>query len=108
MTKPPQNSREKEPKQKVALINGKPNSTKVRNPFPGNIRRLSRVLRTARWHAGLTQEQLARIMKTKQSSIARAENGNVASIRFAERLVKACGGELRLDPMIYIDDSIYS
>lgn len=61
-----------------------------------NIETLAGQLRIARRMAGLTQKELAEKMKTKQPAIARAENGNVANIRFMEKFVRACGYELRL------------
>lgn len=44
----------------------------------------------ARKEAGLTQSQLARKIKTKQPSIARAETKG-CSLAFAEKAVDACG-----------------
>lgn len=45
---------------------------------------------------GLTQEALARKIGTKQSSIARVENGNVLpSLRFLEKIAKALKTELK-------------
>jgi len=51
----------------------------------------------ARARAGLTQEQLARRMKTTQAVIARLESGRVKpSTRTLERLAAATGTRLRI------------
>jgi ribosome-binding protein aMBF1 (putative translation factor) len=51
----------------------------------------------ARARAGLTQEQLAARMKTKQAVIARLESGRVKpSTRTLERIAKATGHRLRI------------
>lgn len=55
------------------------------------------LIRLARKKAGLTQHQLAQRANTKQPAIARAENGNIGSLNFVERLIKACGFRLRLN-----------
>jgi|CryGeyStandDraft_13_1057135.scaffolds.fasta_scaffold08913_2 ribosome-binding protein aMBF1 (putative translation factor) len=53
---------------------------------------LARAIIQARVKAGLTQNQLARKMKTTQSVIARLEGGNVnPSTKTLERLAKATG-----------------
>lgn len=45
---------------------------------------------------GLTQEALARKIGTKQSSIARVENGNVLpSLKFLQKIAKALKTELK-------------
>ena len=52
---------------------------------------------TARSHAGLTQEQLARKMMTTQAVIARWEGGRVKpSTRTLEKLATATGTKLRI------------
>ena len=52
----------------------------------------------ARSRAGLTQAQLARRMKTTQTTIARLESGRVKpSTRTLERLAKATGHRLIID-----------
>lgn len=51
----------------------------------------------ARAHAGLTQEQLARRMKTTQTVIARLESGRAKpSTRTLERIARATGMRLRI------------
>ena len=51
----------------------------------------------ARSRAGLTQEQLARRMKTTQTVIARLESGRVKpSTRTLERFAQATGSRLRI------------
>ena len=52
---------------------------------------------SARASAGLTQEQLARRMKTTQTVIARLESGrSKPSTRTLERFAKATGSKLRI------------
>jgi ribosome-binding protein aMBF1 (putative translation factor) len=59
--------------------------------------RLASALIEARSRAGLTQEQLARRMKTKQAVIARLESGRVKpSTRTLERIARATGHKLRI------------
>ena len=59
--------------------------------------RASRVVREARRRAGLTQQQLADRLDTSQSVIARWESGKAQpSLENLERVVGACGFELRL------------
>ncbi|MBI4384538.1 MAG: helix-turn-helix transcriptional regulator [Nitrospinae bacterium] len=59
---------------------------------------LARAIIEARIKAGLTQNQLARKMKTTQSVIARLEGGDVnPSTRTLERLAKATGTRLKID-----------
>jgi len=56
----------------------------------------------ARTRAGLTQEQLAARLETKQSVIARLESGRVKpSTRTHERIAQATGHKLRItfEPM---------
>jgi ribosome-binding protein aMBF1 (putative translation factor) len=49
----------------------------------------------ARVCAGMSQEELAKKMGTRQSSIARAESGKIEpSISFLEKVAKAVGTEL--------------
>jgi transcriptional regulator with XRE-family HTH domain len=51
----------------------------------------------ARAHAGLTQEQLARRMRTTQTVIARLESGRVKpSTRTLERIAQATGMRLKI------------
>lgn len=58
----------------------------------------ARAIIEARVKGGLTQEQLARKMKTTQSAIARLERGKVnPSTKTLERLAKATGTRLRID-----------
>lgn len=56
---------------------------------------LSDILITARSRSGLTQTELARKARTKQAAISRAEKGNVSSLRWVDKVVRACGLELR-------------
>lgn len=56
-----------------------------------------RALIEARAHAGLTQTQLARRMKTSQSYVARIEGGQVRpSTDALERFAQATGTRLRI------------
>jgi ribosome-binding protein aMBF1 (putative translation factor) len=58
---------------------------------------LARSLIEARTRAGLTQEQLARRMKTTQSVIARLESGRTRpSTKTLEKLAKATGTRLKI------------
>jgi ribosome-binding protein aMBF1 (putative translation factor) len=58
---------------------------------------LSATLLSARVAAGLTQEQLAKRMKTTQSVIARLETGRaMPSTRTLQKLARATGTELRI------------
>ncbi len=58
---------------------------------------LARALIEARAKAGLTQEQLAELMETSQSAVARMESGKVMpSGRTLERFAKATGTRLRI------------
>jgi transcriptional regulator with XRE-family HTH domain len=50
----------------------------------------------ARSRAGLSQAELARRMKTMQSTIARLENGRLPSTRTLGRFAKATGHPLRI------------
>ena len=57
----------------------------------------ARAVLRARLAAGLTQEDLARRMRTTQSAIARLESGRVRpSTRTLERLAQATGTRLRI------------
>jgi transcriptional regulator with XRE-family HTH domain len=59
--------------------------------------RASLLIREARRRAGLTQKQLAERLETSQSVIARWESGRARpSLENLERVVRACGLELRL------------
>ena len=59
--------------------------------------RLASVLIEARARAGLTQEELAQRMKTKQAVIARLESGRTKpSTRTLERIAEATGHRLRI------------
>jgi ribosome-binding protein aMBF1 (putative translation factor) len=59
--------------------------------------RLASAMIKARAHAGLTQEQLAARLKTKQAVIARLESGRVKpSTRTLERIADATGQKLRI------------
>jgi len=73
---------------------------KYRNEYRkmGHEYELARAIIEARIKAGLTQNQLARRMKTTQSVIARLEGGNVhPSTKTLERLAKATGTRLRIN-----------
>lgn len=53
------------------------------------------LITSARFYATLSQSELAEKIKTKQPSIARAENGEVvASIEFLSKIAKAVNTEL--------------
>ena len=59
--------------------------------------RLASTLIEARARAGLTQEELAHRMKTKQAVIARLESGRTKpSTRTLERIAEATGHRLRI------------
>jgi ribosome-binding protein aMBF1 (putative translation factor) len=59
--------------------------------------RLASALIEARARAGLTQEELAQRMKTKQAIIARLESGRTKpSTRTLERIAEATGHRLRI------------
>lgn len=59
--------------------------------------RLAAALIEARGRAGLTQEELARRMRTKQAVIARLESGRAKpSTRTLERIAQATGHRLRI------------
>lgn len=51
-------------------------------------------LRDARKEAGLTQIELAKKLNTHQPAIARAERGNISSVRWLQKALKACGFEI--------------
>ena len=58
---------------------------------------LASVLVTARLHAGLTQEQLAKRMKTTQSTVARLEGGRAnPSTKTLEKFAQATGTRLKI------------
>lgn len=58
---------------------------------------LAQAIIEARARAGLTQEQLARRMKTTQSVVARWEGGRVnPSTKTLERLARATGSRLKI------------
>jgi transcriptional regulator with XRE-family HTH domain len=55
------------------------------------------LLKTARWHAGLTQAEVAQRAQTSQQAVARYEKGaTVPSIELLRRLLAACGMRLSL------------
>jgi transcriptional regulator with XRE-family HTH domain len=59
---------------------------------------LANALITARTKAGLTQQQLARRMKTSQSFVARLEGGSIAPTwNSLKRYAKATGNRLRIE-----------
>lgn len=65
--------------------------------YDGEHMRVDLLLRGARHDAGLSQAQLARRARTSQSAIARYERGvTTPSLETLERLLRACGGRLRL------------
>lgn len=58
---------------------------------------LSNIIVDARIHAGLTQKELAKRMKTTQANIARAEAGKLEpSITFLNKVAIAVGASLDL------------
>ncbi len=58
---------------------------------------IAQMLIEARAHAGLTQAQLAKKMKTTQSAIARLEGGKrMPSIETLEKYAQATGSKLRI------------
>lgn len=65
---------------------------------------LAHVITEARLYAGLTQEQLAQKVGTKQENISRAESGRVeVKISFLKRIADAVGAELML-PYLTVPD----
>jgi ribosome-binding protein aMBF1 (putative translation factor) len=72
-----------------------PRYRKVYNDLEDEFR-LPSIMIEARARAGLTQEQLAARLKTKQTVIARLEGGRVKpSTRTLERIAQATGHRLR-------------
>ena len=60
-----------------------------------NRKNLTEVLKYARTISGMTQLELAKKLKTKQSAIARLESGKIRyHIEFAEKWAQACGLEI--------------
>jgi transcriptional regulator with XRE-family HTH domain len=58
---------------------------------------IAKMIIEARIFKGLTQEKLARLMRTKQPSIARIENGNtLPSLSFLERMALAMHAQLEI------------
>lgn len=58
-----------------------------------------------RIYAGISQEELARIMGTSQSSIARAESGKIEpSVSFLSRVAKAVGAELVYPKFLFMQE----
>ena len=58
---------------------------------------LASAMIAVRSHAGLTQEQLVKRMKTTQAVVARLESGRVKpSTRMLERFAKAAGMRVRI------------
>lgn len=58
---------------------------------------VSQMLIEARILNGITQDQLANLINTKQESIARAENGNyLPGLRFLQKIAMALGAQLRI------------
>ena len=70
-----------------------------------NIENLAGIMKKARKNAGMTQIQLAKKLRTGQGSISRSERGNVTSIRYAERFIRACGYELRFNHISIDNDN---
>ena len=63
------------------------------------------LITAARFHDCMTQKELAIKMKTKQSSIARFENGKqIPSIDFLVRLASAVGTQLVLPKLKFMVD----
>ena len=59
---------------------------------------IARVLIKARLEQGLTQEKLAKRLKTKQSVISRVENAKTTpSFSFLKRLAKALNASLQVE-----------
>ena len=51
----------------------------------------------ARLNAGLTQEELADLMNTSQSAVARLESGHKPNFKILERFAKAVGARLDIN-----------
>jgi transcriptional regulator with XRE-family HTH domain len=61
----------------------------------------------ARILKGLTQEKLAKLVKTKQPSIARLENGQtLPSLTFLERIAKAFGTYLHAPKFAFMETTV--
>ena len=58
-----------------------------------NAQTLGWYIKVARRERGLTQAQLAKLVRTKQAGIARAENRG-CSLTFAEKAVGVCGFQI--------------
>jgi transcriptional regulator with XRE-family HTH domain len=68
----------------------------------------SHLVREARLRAGMTQRQLAQAVGLSQATVARMESGAIgASFAQVDRLVRACGLELRVGLMA-ADDADWS
>lgn len=66
------------------------------------------IVREARRRAGLTQAELAGLVGTTQSAVARLERGHTEpSLQRVQELVRACGLELRIG-VRPLDDSDWS
>lgn len=57
---------------------------------------LAAVLIEARTRAGLTQGELAELMQTTQSVVARIEGGHIPTIRTLEKIAKATNSRLKI------------
>ncbi len=64
------------------------------------------MIEKARVIAGLTQKELAKKMKTKQTAISRAESGNyLPGLSFLKRMAKALGTELIAPKFAFLENS---
>ncbi len=66
---------------------------------------ISKMIIDLRILKGVTQEELAKLLKTKQPSVARAESGKyLPSIRFLENIAKVLGTELIAPKFAYVEE----
>lgn len=67
---------------------------------------IAEMVTNERMNKGLTQKDLAKLLKTKQSSISRLESGNsLPSLNFLEKIAKALNMKLLAPRFISIEES---
>ena len=68
---------------------------------------VSQLITLARYHKNLSQEKLAKLVGTKQPSIARMESGKtLPSLSFLEKIAKALGTHLVAPKFGFMEESI--